>query len=94
MTIVIRHDIGILIYRELLYIARKVMEKSIFTLYLLQTRVITKVPCVVCFYVSMHSSYQFYAPMCQSMQYILIHKVTEYNCHMPVTIYRYIVIKC
>ena len=68
------------------------MEKSISTLNLLQTRVLTKVSCVVCYYVSMHSSYQFYAPMCQSMQYILTHKVIEYNCHMPVTIYWYVVI--
>ena len=33
------------------------------------------------------------APVCQSVQYILTHKVTKYNCHMPVTIYWYIVIK-
>ena len=68
------------------------MEKSIFTLYLLQTRVLTKISCVVCYCVCMHSSYQFYAPMCQSMQYILTHKVIEYNCHMPVTIYIYILV--
>ena len=32
--------------------------------------------------------------MCQSVQYvaILTHKVTKYNCQMPVTIYRYIMI--
>ena len=75
-----RHDIGILIYRELLCFARKVMEKSIFIPYIFPSDSCNNKDILCSMLLCLHAFIM--APVCQSVQYILTHKVTKYNCHM------------
>ena len=66
---------------KLLYIARKVMEKSIYTLYSPQTH-IKNIPCsmLLCFHAFIMISFMAptYVCMWQSVQYILTHKIIQH----------------